>query len=149
MTLETNGHDKIPIRVSEPESEPEPESDPDPHPSLELELEPESGSAEDREPFLRPHSERSHPWIDERERFAHNAALTPEWATIPAFDWTQLPPIRRTDVLGRPVVHRVKMGDTFAQLAVDYGVTVDELLVENDLIPPTRLFVGQRLKIPR
>jgi len=44
--------------------------------------------------------------------------------------------------------YAVKLGDTLGQIASQYGVSVDHLLQENDLVDPNVLEVGQVLTIP-
>ncbi len=48
----------------------------------------------------------------------------------------------------RPRVHIVKRGDTFYELARDYGVKFERFLDANPAIDPERLQIGQRLKLP-
>lgn len=45
-------------------------------------------------------------------------------------------------------VHIVRRNETLQQLALRYGVTVEDILLANDLASPDYLFVGQRLLMP-
>ncbi len=51
---------------------------------------------------------------------------------------------------GRPVprAHVVQDGDTLSAIAVRFGVSLQDLLDENDLSNPNSIFVGQELTIP-
>ncbi len=51
-------------------------------------------------------------------------------------------------VMGRPVYHIVKPGETLAYIAQKYGVSVRALQVANHLANPDLIYVGQRLRIP-
>jgi murein DD-endopeptidase MepM/ murein hydrolase activator NlpD len=44
--------------------------------------------------------------------------------------------------------HTVQKGETFFSIARDYGVTRNDLLRANNISDPSRLYVGQRLRIP-
>jgi len=47
-----------------------------------------------------------------------------------------------------PVYHQVRRGDTLYRISKAYGVSVDHLARANQLADPSRLEVGQRLRIP-
>ena len=47
-----------------------------------------------------------------------------------------------------PLVHVVKAGETLAGVARAYGVSLDEVVLHNQLPDPDLLYVGQRLKLP-
>lgn len=48
-----------------------------------------------------------------------------------------------------PTVHVVRQGETLLEIAYRYGVTVDQLVRANGLTSPSRIYVGQRIVIPR
>ncbi len=45
-------------------------------------------------------------------------------------------------------VHTVEAGETLWSIAQEYGVTIDDLIMVNDLIDPSNLHVGDELRIP-
>jgi len=45
-------------------------------------------------------------------------------------------------------VHVVKAGETLWSIAQDYGVTVADLIMVNDLVDPSNLHVGDEVRIP-
>jgi murein DD-endopeptidase MepM/ murein hydrolase activator NlpD len=45
-------------------------------------------------------------------------------------------------------IHVVQRGETLFRIALNYGVTVDELAVLNSLVDPSSIQVGQRLLVP-
>ena len=45
-------------------------------------------------------------------------------------------------------VHIVKSGDTFTQIARDYGISSDALARANTTVYPDRLLIGERLVVP-
>jgi len=47
------------------------------------------------------------------------------------------------------IIHVVKWGETLALIARRYGVSVRELAIYNGIANPDRIFVGQKLRIPR
>ncbi len=50
---------------------------------------------------------------------------------------------------GDPFVHEVRAGDTLSAIALRYGVRASEIAAANGLADPNRLYVGQKLVIPR
>jgi LysM repeat protein len=54
---------------------------------------------------------------------------------------------RRKKVRWKTVTHKVKKGDTLSQIAMDYGVTVRKLQRWNKKLDPTKLQIGQRIRI--
>lgn len=46
------------------------------------------------------------------------------------------------------VIHVVQAGDTLLGIALQYGVTVEEIAAANDITDPTSLQIGQELRIP-
>ncbi len=46
------------------------------------------------------------------------------------------------------ITYKVKRGDTLSEIAQKFGVTVEDIIEENNLRPPYTIYVGQRLKIP-
>ena len=51
-------------------------------------------------------------------------------------------------VMGKPVYHVVKPGETLALIAQKYGVSLQALQVANHLANPNLIYAGQRLRIP-
>lgn len=49
---------------------------------------------------------------------------------------------------GQQVVHEIKSGDTLYGIAIDYGVTLDDLYAANNVTDPTGFHVGDKLTIP-
>ena len=47
-----------------------------------------------------------------------------------------------------PVVHIVSLGDTISSIALQYGVSIDALLIANPEISPTAMIVGDTVVIP-
>jgi len=45
-------------------------------------------------------------------------------------------------------IHVVKAGESLWSISQQYGVTVDDLIIANDLIDPSHLRVGDELRIP-
>lgn len=81
---------------------------------------PPTGTPEKRE-FLDPH--------------VFLPSLTPEPSPIPP-------------ITLEPVFHEVHSGETLLGIALEYGVTLDSLMIANGLTNPGLLQVGQRLQIP-
>ncbi|HSL34830.1 MAG TPA: LysM peptidoglycan-binding domain-containing protein [Candidatus Limnocylindrales bacterium] len=51
--------------------------------------------------------------------------------------------------LPTPIVYVVKTGDTLSKIAVEHGVTVDQILAANpDITNPNRITLGQQITIP-
>jgi LysM repeat protein len=48
----------------------------------------------------------------------------------------------------KPETHTVAKGETLAQIAESFGVTVDEIAIYNNIGDLNHVFVGQILKIP-
>lgn len=48
-----------------------------------------------------------------------------------------------------PVIHVVKSGETLAIIARRYGVRMGDLIRDNGILNPDRIYVGQLLRIPR
>ena len=46
------------------------------------------------------------------------------------------------------LTYKVKRGDTLSEIAQKFGVTVEDIIEENNLRPPYTIYVGQKLKIP-
>ena len=51
-------------------------------------------------------------------------------------------------VMGKPVYHVVRPGETLALIAQKYGVSLRALQLANHLANPNLIYVGQRLRIP-
>jgi LysM repeat protein len=51
-------------------------------------------------------------------------------------------------VMGKPVYHIVRPGETLAYIAQKYGVSIRALQVANHIRNPNLIYVGQRLRIP-
>jgi len=47
-----------------------------------------------------------------------------------------------------PMVHVVRMGDTLIRIAVNYGVRLGDLLLQNGLRVDSTIYPGQRIQIP-
>ena len=47
-----------------------------------------------------------------------------------------------------PAPYVVKLGDTLSIIAVEYGVSINDLMAANDLSDPDSIFAGQELRIP-
>lgn len=47
-----------------------------------------------------------------------------------------------------PIIHTVQSGEVLSNIAFQYGVTVETILLANDLINPDAIFEGQQLIIP-
>ena len=47
-----------------------------------------------------------------------------------------------------PTTHTVQSGETVAQIAQEYGTSVDAIVEANDLEDPNFIWVGQKLIIP-
>lgn len=45
------------------------------------------------------------------------------------------------------IIHIVKSGDTLYKIAQFYGVTTDKLIVDNQIITPDRLTIGQNIVV--
>ena len=57
-------------------------------------------------------------------------------------------PVPAPQASAKPVVYVVQSGDTLSAIAVEFGVTVEEIVAANDLADPDVLTLGQELKIP-
>ncbi len=51
-------------------------------------------------------------------------------------------------VMGKPVYHVVKPGETLVSISQKYGVNLQALQIANHLANPNLIYVGQRLRIP-
>src|SRR5438105_15220184 len=49
----------------------------------------------------------------------------------------------------QPDTYVVKAGDTLGQIAAQLGVPVDDLAKANNITDPTKIQVGQQLKVPK
>jgi len=47
-----------------------------------------------------------------------------------------------------PILHTIQSGETLFQIALAYGLTVNDLVAANGISDPTRIFSGQQLIIP-
>lgn len=47
------------------------------------------------------------------------------------------------------IEYEIQAGDTFAKLATRYGVSVDAILAANPNVNPSRLQIGQKVRIPQ
>jgi len=45
-------------------------------------------------------------------------------------------------------IHVVQAGESLWSISQQYGITVEDLIMANDLIDPSRLRVGDELRIP-
>jgi LysM repeat protein len=53
-----------------------------------------------------------------------------------------------SDDPGEERIHVVQRGETFYRIALNYGFTVEELASYNNIADPTRIDVGQQIRIP-
>lgn len=60
----------------------------------------------------------------------------------------QDPPDAAAQGSAKQVVHEIKSGDTLYGIAIDYGVTLDDLYAANNVTDPTGFHVGDKLIIP-
>ncbi len=74
-----------------------------------------------------------------------SAEVQPTDTPLPATE-TPLPPT--ATATGAAVTHTVKNGETLSLIASQYGVTVQAIADANDLADPSRIIVGQKLRIP-
>jgi 3D (Asp-Asp-Asp) domain-containing protein len=52
------------------------------------------------------------------------------------------------EAVPNPTQYQVNRGDTLYKIAQDFGVTVNDLIVANDIQDPRQLVIGQSLQIP-
>ena len=52
-----------------------------------------------------------------------------------------------TTPVGRPRFYRLRAGETLSDVAIRFGVTVDDLLMLNPGVDPTSLTIGQRIRV--
>jgi len=69
------------------------------------------------------------------------ATVTPAGTTVP-------PTATFTPGPGEPVTYRVQPGDTLLSIAAQFGVTVTDIMIANDLEDPNFIQVGQELIVP-
>lgn len=50
-------------------------------------------------------------------------------------------------VAASPVIHTIARGESLAIIARQYGITVDEILIANNIVNPDRIYAGQELQI--
>ncbi len=50
-------------------------------------------------------------------------------------------------VTSEEIIYTVKKGDTLSELAQKYDSTVQKIAVDNDIVDPNRIYIGQKLKI--
>ena len=74
-----------------------------------------------------------------------DATLTPEVTATLLPTHTPRPTPTATPVME---IHVVRAGDSLWSISQQYGVTVDDLIMANDLIDPSNLRVGDELRIP-
>jgi LysM repeat protein len=75
------------------------------------------------------------------------ATESPTVATgTPAASDTPMTPTASPVVEG--IVHTIRRGETLSEIAVQYGVTVKEIVEANGLTNPSRIITGQKLIIP-
>jgi nucleoid-associated protein YgaU len=85
--------------------------------------------------------------------------LPPTWTPVPAGDRGHLPGAAAPGdesgeggtsiiVTGTPFIYIVQAGDTLAEIAAEYGVTVSDLAALNNIDNIDRIEVGQELIIP-
>lgn len=85
--------------------------------------------------------------------------LPPTWTPVPAGDRGHLPGASAPGdeaneggasvvVTGTPFIYVVQAGDTLAEIAAEYGVTVSDLAALNNIDNIDRIEVGQELIIP-
>ncbi len=68
--------------------------------------------------------------------------------TAPVAEATSLPLVRATIPPGEDCVHEIRAGETLFQLALAYGVTVDQIATASAIANPDVVAVGQRIVIP-
>lgn len=56
--------------------------------------------------------------------------------------------VATTSTMLKPETHTVQKGETLAQIAQSFGVTIDEIAIANNIGDLNHVFVGQVLKIP-
>lgn len=49
---------------------------------------------------------------------------------------------------GSGIIHTVAQNQNIDQVAGEHGISVDDIIAHNDLVPPVRLVAGQRLVVP-
>lgn len=47
-----------------------------------------------------------------------------------------------------PIFHTIRSGETLYRIAIQYGLTINDLVEANSIVNPTRIYAGQRLIIP-
>ncbi|MCF7833537.1 MAG: LysM peptidoglycan-binding domain-containing protein [Candidatus Marinimicrobia bacterium] len=77
----------------------------------------------------------------------------------PAYPYTIRLPKGKRDILEREilvmeaapthVVYKVKSGDTLSEIALKYGVTVQDIVNANKLTSKSRIYIGQKLILPQ
>ncbi len=67
----------------------------------------------------------------------------------PVVQLTLVPLIRVTVPPGEDCVHEIRFGDTLFQLALAYGVTVEQISIASGIINPDVIDIGQRIIIPQ
>ena len=84
------------------------------------------------------------------------AALLFSFCLLPITVWAQTEPETTPEPTPEitvteptiPYIHAIQEGENLTIIATNYGVTVDEILAENDLAPDALLSIGQGLIIP-
>ncbi len=77
--------------------------------------------------------------------------ITPYFTVTPAISVgsisTQLPNLQPT-ATSTPRFYTIQLGDTYSAIALNYGVTVNDLILANPNVNPNALLVGQEVLIP-
>ena len=76
------------------------------------------------------------------------ARPTPAPKAAQTYAPSTLPAPKESNATPTPVVYRVAPGDTLIPIANKFGISVQELLEANANLDPTRLQIGQELRIP-
>jgi LysM repeat protein len=61
---------------------------------------------------------------------------------------TAAPPTHTAGPAGEPTTYKVKAGDNLSSIALQFGVTVEDIVKANNIEDPNQIYEGQELIIP-